>query len=182
MRHCKVSACADALCAVAAHSGGDTAAVEGHVAFALDALGVVGCHVEHEGATVDKRLAVVLVERVFRHRHVDAVALHACDVERAAVHLQVLLHVHAIAKGGGHVERAEVGVKLRVFIRCIGMLGVSRKVERARASELGMSVDEEAGLVRAACRIGKRGGCSFGQLHGDTLAVLDVDGRARGRG
>ena len=172
----------ETLGAQTGHLGIDVAATDGKVVLRLESFHVVSRYAERKRATVDEGLAVELVCSILGYGNVDAVAAGSADADGAAVHLEVLLDVHSVAHRRSDVELAKSGLEEGVFIRSIGVLGLSGEVERAASLKFGMSVDEEAGFLLSAGTVGKGGHTTLGQHHGDALAVFDADGCAVGVG
>ena len=62
------------------------------------------------------------------------------------------------------------------------MFLVARDGERAALGKLGMALNKEGSLLGVVGTVGQGVGRAVNQLHGDALAVLDVDGGAVGVG
>ena len=109
-----------------------------------------------------------------------AVVAHAADCHRAALHLEVLLAVDAVAHGAGHVQRQVL--HLYIVAALDGVLRVACHVQHAVALQLQLALAVDAGLLAAVSAVGQRVRSVLlgAQLY--ALAVGDIDGGTAGIG
>ena len=157
-------------------------ALDIHAALGLDALGASCAAVDGERAALDEHVAVQFGIGGVLGIYLDAIVTAALDVDGTAIHLEVLSDVDGVGYRTGDGDGAHGLLDLHILVAGQRVLLVARDGERAALAELGMALHEEGSLLGVVGTVLQRVGRSVGQLHGDALAVLDVDGCAVGVG
>ena len=152
------------------------------IALGLDALGGIGAGVDGERTALDEHMAIKGAIGCVLGIDLDTIVTATDDVDVTTIHLEVLHHVDSIGHGTGDGDVAQGLFDLHILVAGQGMLLIARDGERAALAELGMALDQEGCLLGAGSAVSERVARAIGQLHGDALAVLDIDGGAVGVG
>ena len=104
----------------------------------------------------------------------DAIVLRATDVNRAALHQEVLSAADAVTCSRSHVDGSVLDGE--VLTRLDAVLHVANDVQRTLLRKFGVALDVEAALLRTRRSVAERVGRSCNNLYLDALAVLDVYG------